>query len=89
MKGPGTGRRRLDGELLDVIGAAALLGTSEKCIRSRTARGLLPHRKWGGRVVFLRAELLDFIGKLEGCTVREALDNVATRGGHEPASGRS
>lgn len=40
--GQGVGPRRFDGELLDVRGAAAMLGTSEKLVRSRVERRLIP-----------------------------------------------
>jgi hypothetical protein len=73
--------RRLDGEVLDITATAALLGTSAHTIRARAARGLLPHRRWAGRIVFLRREVLEFLTKLDGCTLAEALANVATRTG--------
>ncbi|MGH7388850.1 MAG: helix-turn-helix domain-containing protein [Candidatus Rokuibacteriota bacterium] len=81
-----TGPRRLDGEVLDVAGVAQLLGATEKTVRARVARQLLPHRRWGGRVVFMRAELMTFLSKLEGVSVNQALANVAGRGtgGIEP-----
>jgi len=79
--GQASGRRRLDGEILDVTTTAALIGVSEKCIRARVARRLIPHRRWGSRVVFLRAELLDFMRQLAGVSVDEALSNVAQRSG--------
>jgi hypothetical protein len=74
--GVATGRRRVDGELLDVAGAAQFFGTTEKAIRARVARQLLPHRRWGARVVFLRADLVGFIGRLEGVSVDEAIANA-------------
>jgi len=40
------------------------------------ARHQLPFRKLGGRVVFRHSELLDFIDKLDGCSVSEALANA-------------
>ncbi len=74
-------RRSLDGELLDVAHAAKFFGTTEKAIRSRVARRLVPHRRWGGRVVFLRDELIEFRARLAGVNVEQALANVAARGG--------
>jgi hypothetical protein len=70
--------------VLDVATVAVLLGTSEKCVRARVARQLLPHRKWASRVVFLRAEVMAFLSQLEGCTVDQALENVAARNGQGP-----
>jgi hypothetical protein len=81
--GVATGRRRLDGEVLDVAGAAQLLGATEKCIRARVARQLLPFRRWGARIVFLRADLMKFLGQLEGVSVDQALANGAARNGGE------
>ena len=63
-------------QVLNVAGAAHLLGTSEKSIRQRIARRLLPFRKLGGRVIFLRAELESFLAGLPGCTSEEANQNV-------------
>lgn len=77
------GRRRIDGEVLDVAGVAQFLGATEKTIRARVARQLLPHRRWGGRVVFLRADLMNFLGQLEGVSVAEALANASARNGAE------
>jgi hypothetical protein len=78
-----TGPRRLDGALLDVTSAARFLGATEKCIWSRVARQLLPFRRWGGRVVFLRADLMTFLAKLDGVSVDEAIANTAARNGTE------
>lgn len=73
-------RAALDtGEVLDVAAAASLLGTTEKTIRARVARRTIPSRRWGGRVVFLRRELLAFLQGLEGVDVREALANEQAR----------
>jgi hypothetical protein len=74
--GQPTGRRRFDGELLDVAGAAGLLGVTEKAVRGRVARRVLPHRKLNGRVVLIRRELLEFLDQLPGTTVAEALANA-------------
>jgi hypothetical protein len=76
---PGTRRRRFSGELLDVAGAAVLLGVTEKAIRARVARRLLPFKEFGGRIVFIKADLLNFLQQLAGCDVDEALKNVAQR----------
>jgi Helix-turn-helix domain len=59
--GQATGRRRLNGEILDVHGVAELLGCSENFVRARAARHLLPHRRWGGRLIFIRKEILEFL----------------------------
>ena len=74
-----TGRRQLAGALLDVSGAAELLGVTEKVIRAQAARMLLPHRRWGGRLVFMRKELEEFFVSLPGCSKDTALENVEAR----------
>jgi hypothetical protein len=63
---------------------ARLLGgpdAKEKFVYARAARGLLPYRKWSGRVIFLRSEVMEFLSKLEGCTIADALANVSERNG--------
>jgi hypothetical protein len=79
--GQGTGPRRFDGELLDVRGTAAMLGTSEKLVRSRVERRLIPFRRLGGRIVFLRDELTAYQEQLPGCDLNEALANLKLRTG--------
>jgi hypothetical protein len=61
-------------ELLDVAGVAALLGTTEKAIRSRVDRRQIPYRRWGGRIIFLRREVLAFIDSLPGVALHELRD---------------
>jgi hypothetical protein len=83
--GKATGRRRLDGAVKDVAGVAAFLGESEKAVRSQIARGLLPHRRLGGRIVVLTDELTEYLRRLPGVTVDQAVANVVTREGGDPA----
>lgn len=82
QKGP----RRFNGALQDVAGEARELGITEKQLRSQIARGLIPHRRLGGRIVFLRDEVAAFLSKLPGVSVEQALENIAARQGEgEPA----
>ena len=74
------GPRRFDGAMLDVYGAARLTGDTEKGVRAKVARGLLPYRRLGRRVVFLRTELLAFLESLPGVRLEEALANAVGRG---------
>ncbi|MEK6801909.1 MAG: helix-turn-helix domain-containing protein [Nitrospirota bacterium] len=76
--GQGLGPRRIDGSALDVRAAAAFLGISEKAMRARVTRRLVPFRRLGerGRIVFLRAELEAFLSALDGCPLDEALANL-------------
>ena len=46
---------------------------TQKTIRARVDRGLLPYRKWGGRIVFIRSEIEEFSQNLPGRSVDEAL----------------
>jgi excisionase family DNA binding protein len=76
-----TRRRSFRGELLDVRGAAELLGTSEKTIRARVARQLIPFRRLGSRIVFRRHELETFLDDLPGVSIEAARENLAMRPG--------
>lgn len=75
------GPRRFDGKLLDVRGAAELLGVSQKVVRARVHRHLLPFRRFGGRVLFVRDELERFVDELPGCSAQEAKHNLIMRSG--------
>jgi hypothetical protein len=88
-----TGPRRFDGEVVLDVAAVTQMLTGEpageekkagKVVRSRVARGLLPHRRWGGRIIFLRSEILTFLDKLPGVTSEQALENIAARNGQGP-----
>ncbi len=81
LKGQGKRPRRLDGEVLDVHSCAALIGGTEKQTYARVKRQQLPFRRWSGRVIFLRSEVLAFLSKLNGVGVDQALRNVAARKG--------
>lgn len=72
-------RRSFNGSLLDIAKASQLLGCSEKLLRARVARRLVPFRRFSGRIVFLRSELLAFIEQLDGCRPDEARANEAMR----------
>jgi excisionase family DNA binding protein len=67
------------GRMLTVKEAAIFLGVSERWIRRRIARRLLPHRRLSG-IVFLRSELEQFIETLPGVSVAEAKKNLDLRG---------
>ena len=69
------------GRMLDVAGAAAFLGFSERWVRRRVSRRLLPYRKLCGRIFFVRSELEAFILDLPGTSVGEAKANLAIRSG--------
>jgi hypothetical protein len=72
-------RKAINGQLLDIATASQWLGCSEKALRARVSRHLVPFRKLSGRVVFRRAELEQFIEQLPGVTVAQAQANLAAR----------
>lgn len=73
--GQGCGHRSIDGLALDVRSASALCGFSEKQTRGLVARRLLPFRRLGGRIVFLKTELEAWLAALDGCTLDESAEN--------------
>jgi hypothetical protein len=79
--GQGRGRRAIDGFLLGVPEAAVLIGMSQKMLRSKCARRLIPFKKLGHRLVFLRNELEVWVEGLDGCTPEEARENLEQRQG--------
>ncbi len=68
-------------QLLDVPSAADLLGMTPKAVRQRVARRMIPFRKWGGRICFVKAELDAFIASLPGCHLEEARENEEAKRG--------
>lgn len=74
-----TVRRRINGVLMDVYTAASFVGVTEKGIRGKVSRRLIPFRRLGGRVVFIRAELESYLSALDGCPLDEALANMRER----------
>lgn len=67
--------------MLDVARAAVFLGATEKTLRARIARGLLPYRRDGKRIVLIRRELLAFLDALDGVSMVQALANLKQRQG--------
>jgi hypothetical protein len=72
-------RRAINGELIDIASASQLLGCSQKSLRARVARRIVPFRRFGGRIVFRLTELEQFIEQLPGVTVEQAQANLAAR----------
>jgi hypothetical protein len=72
-------RRIINGALMDVESASAFLGQSEQATRAQVVRRQVPFRRRGGRVVFLRADLEQFLAALPDCDVKEALANAEAR----------
>ena len=70
-KGQARGNRTIDGEVLDLRSTARFLGITEHTLRARVSRRLVPFRKWGARIIFLRSELVEFFRQLPGCPLEE------------------
>ena len=83
--GMGTGPRVIRGTILDVRNASQNYGFTEKQFRGGVARGVIPHRRYGGRIIFLKEELDRFFLALPGVTLDQARENRAMRyeGGHD------
>ena len=77
--GQGLGPRRVNGLALDVREGAAFVGISEKAMRGKVERRLIPFRRMSGRIIFIRSELEAWLDSLEGCLLDEALANVKER----------
>ena len=71
--------RTIDGYLLDVRSCSAFCGWSEKKTWGMLKRRLIPFRKMGGRVIFLRAEIEAWLLTFDGCTLEEAAKNHEAR----------
>lgn len=70
-------------ELLYISDAASYFNCSQKAIRRRVERKILPYRRLGGRICFLRSELQAFIENLPGTSLAEAQANLTLRSGEE------
>jgi hypothetical protein len=77
--GQGVGPRTINGAVLDVRGAAAFLGTTEKTLRGLIDRRLVPFRRLNSRVILVRSELETLLVGLPGCTLDEAKTNMEMR----------
>jgi excisionase family DNA binding protein len=64
---------------LSIEETAAILGLTPQAIRQRIARGQLPHRRWGRRVLVPKAELERLLGALPGRSADEAMSAVEER----------
>ncbi len=66
-------------EILTVAQVAEMLGKTEKAVRCRAAEGLLPCRRWGGSLIFLRKEIMEFLEQLPGTNLQAARENAEKR----------
>lgn len=68
-------------EILYVKDVSVMLNCSEKAVRRKVERRLIPFRRWGGRVVFCRKSLMAFLNGMPGCSEAEAQENLRLRNG--------
>jgi hypothetical protein len=83
LRGQCKGRRRISGEILDILAASEMFGGTPGFWRSRIERMEIPHHRLGGRIVFIRAELERFFAELPGCSLEEAQTALMSRRGEE------
>jgi hypothetical protein len=67
-------------EILSIPAAAAVVGLTPKAMRIRVTKGEFPSRVLGKRRVILRHDLEQFLLRLPGTTVDQALRAVAAPG---------
>jgi len=67
---------------------ADYLGVSPNAIHVLVNRGLLPVRRQGRRLIFVKAEIDEFFASLPGISVREALRTTVGHAGLEKGGGR-
>jgi len=79
--GQGKGPRAINGMGPGCPGGSGLCGWSEKHSRAMVARGLMPHRRLGGRIIFIKAELEKWLLTLGGVNLEEATENMRMRNG--------
>jgi excisionase family DNA binding protein len=65
---------------LTVTRAAEVLSCTPKAVRQRIARGELPYRRWGRRVLIPAEELEAFMEALPGKSARQAASTVEESG---------
>ena len=73
----------MKGEGMSVKEGATWLGLSEKCLRRRIDRGLVPHRKIGRSILLWRSELEEWRQALPGIDAKTALENLIRRSSKE------
>ena len=57
--------------ILDLRGAACLLGMTEKGLRRQVERGRVPYRRLGRKLIFVRSEIESWFQRLPGLTLEE------------------
>ena len=78
-KGKGKGPHVINGLALGVPEAAQFYGGTVKQTRGLIERQMIPFRRLGGRIIFLRSELEEWLATLPGVTLDEARANQEAR----------
>lgn len=68
---------------LNIEMAAALLGMTTKALTMRVYHNQIPYHHWGKRIVLLRSEIEEFVRRLPGVSVDEAIANAGIVGDAE------
>jgi excisionase family DNA binding protein len=63
--------------LLDVGQVALLLGVKPRTVRDKVQRHVIPFIRVGSLIRFRPAEIDQYVKRLEGCSLKEALDSDA------------
>ncbi len=71
----------MTGQGMSLKQAAEWLGLTEKSLRRRIDRHLVPHRRVGRNIMLWKTELESWREQLPGCDVEEALLNLKNRNG--------
>jgi hypothetical protein len=66
-------------EILNVASVAVFLGVTEKAVYAKVARRCIPFRRWGGKLIFVRRDIEEFLARLQGVQVHDALENELKR----------
>ena len=77
--GMGTSPHTINGAMMDLRTTTGFLGGTEKHTRGLVARRMIPFRRLGGRIIFIRTELEQWLANLGGCNLAEARANQEAR----------
>ncbi len=62
-----------DQECLCAEDLARFLGVNRKTVYEYAARGVIPHRRLGRRIVFSRSQVVAWLGSCSSASVRKAI----------------
>ncbi len=70
---------RYDGLAMSIDAAAEFIGCTPRALRSMAERQIVPFRRRGFRLLFLRSELEQWLDKLPGVSLNQAIKNRQQR----------